>query len=175
MMVQLITNHNCVNRAGVNDKGPAHGRMGVNPEHRQTVNERSGSTSNNNNNALFRVGSLNVGTLRGRTGEVVETLNRRKIDVCCVQEVRWRGASARTITGKSSQYKLFWVGKDTGHGGVGILVSTKWVVKINEVNRVNDRLMMIKLLVDKRIVAIVPHMHHSKVSVMTKRIGSTKT
>ena len=34
----------------------------------------------------FRVGTLNVNTLKGRVCEVVETLSRRKVDLCCVQE-----------------------------------------------------------------------------------------
>ena len=37
----------------------------------------------------FRVGTLNVNTLRGRICEVVETLSRRKVDVCCIQETRY--------------------------------------------------------------------------------------
>ena len=85
MVNKQILNHNCVNRVGVHDKGPAHGRVSVNPEHCQTVIKQSGK----HNHELFRLGTWNVGTLRGRTGEIVETLNRRKIDICCVQEVRW--------------------------------------------------------------------------------------
>ena len=69
----------------------------------------------------FRIASLNVGTLRGRSNEVVETISRRNIDICCLQETRWRGASARMIEGKDSRYKLFWVGNKTGTGGVGVL------------------------------------------------------
>ena len=38
-----------------------------------------------------RFGSWNVGSFRGRGTEVCEELRRRKVDVCCVQEVRWRG------------------------------------------------------------------------------------
>ena len=34
----------------------------------------------------FTVDSLNVNTIRGRVCEVVETLSRRNVDVCCVQE-----------------------------------------------------------------------------------------
>ena len=81
---------------------------------------------------------------------IVETLNRRKIDICCVQKVRWRGASARTATGKNSQYKLFWIGNETRNGGVGIFVEKKWIGKVLEVKHVNDRLMMIKLQTYKR-------------------------
>ena len=40
--------------------------------------------------------------MRGKNGEVVETVSRRKIDVL-VQEIRWRGfSSARKITGKDT-------------------------------------------------------------------------
>ena len=150
IMAQLQNNDNCVNGAGVLDKSSAHGRDDVNPEHHQIVIQQSGTTD-----SKLRIGSLNVGTMRGRSGEVVETLARRQVDICCVQEVRWRGASTRLITGKSCQYKMFWVGNNTGLGGVGILVHQKWIESIVDVKRVNDRLMMIKILIDKRVISIV--------------------
>ena len=62
------------------------------------------------------------------------------MDVCCVQEVRWRGASARFITGKERRYKFFWVGNSVGVGGVGILLAEEWVDKVIEVVRVCDRI-----------------------------------
>ena len=48
-------------------------------------------------NTNFRVGSWNVGTIKGRSGEVVETLQRRNIDLCCLQEVRFAGKGCRMI------------------------------------------------------------------------------
>ena len=152
IMAQLQNKDNCVNGAGVLDESSAHGRDGVNPEHHQIVNQQSGTDATN---SILRIGSLNVGTMRGRSGEVIETLERRKVDVCCVQEIRWRGASTRLITGKSCQYKMFWVGNNRGVGGVGILVHQKWIESIVDVKRVNDRLMMIKILIDKRVISIV--------------------
>ena len=59
--------------------------------------------------SLFRIATLNVGTIRGRSSEVVETMSRRGIDLYCVQEVRWRGASARFITGKDDRYKIYYI------------------------------------------------------------------
>ena len=53
-------------------------------------------------NTHFKVGSWNVGTMKGRSGEVVETLQRREVDLCCVQEVRFAGKGARMIEGKES-------------------------------------------------------------------------
>ena len=67
----------------------------------------------------FKIASWNIGTMRGRSSEIVETITRRNVDLCCVQEVRWRGASARHITGKDSRYKFFWVGNNQGTNGVG--------------------------------------------------------
>ena len=103
----------------------------------------------------LRVATVNVGTLRGRASEVVETVSRRNIDICCLQDVRWRGAGTRTITGKDTQYKLFWIGNQEGNGGVGVMLAEKWIQKAIHVNRANDRLMMLKVLVGKRVVTII--------------------
>ena len=87
----------------------------------------------------FRVGTLNVNTLKGRVCEVVETLSRRKVDLCCVQETRYWGGHCRMITGKDSRYKLFWSGNSKGTAGVGVFVAEKWIEKVFEVKRVSDR------------------------------------
>ena len=50
----------------------------------------------------FKITSWNIGTMRDRLSETVETITKRNIDLYCMQEVRWRGASARLITGKDS-------------------------------------------------------------------------
>ncbi|CAH1263777.1 Hypp2763 [Branchiostoma lanceolatum] len=85
----------------------------------------------------FRVGSLNVGTLKGRSSEVVETLTRRRVDLCCLQETRWSGGldanQARYIKGKDSRYKFYWCGNKQGQGGVGIVLAEKWVEKVFEI------------------------------------------
>ena len=57
----------------------------------------------------------------GQSNEVVEVMSRRKVDICGLQEVRWRGVSAKFVEGKDSRFRLFWVGNDKGMGGVGIL------------------------------------------------------
>ena len=64
----------------------------------------------------FRVGTMNVGTMRGRSAEVVETADRRKLDVGFLQETRWKGpklqtqsrSQARWLKAKNSVYKDFW-------------------------------------------------------------------
>ena len=48
-------------------------------------------------------------------------MSRHKVDIFGLQEMRWRGASARLVKEKvkDSRFKLFWVGNDKGMGGVG--------------------------------------------------------
>ena len=38
-----------------------------------------------------RTATWNVSSMVSRSGEVVDALHRRKIDLCCAQETRWRG------------------------------------------------------------------------------------
>ena len=70
-------------------EGVPNGRVGVKCERYQIVSRLS--------NQNFRVFSWNVGTMIGRSNEVVEVMSRRKVDICGLQEVRWRGASARLV------------------------------------------------------------------------------
>ena len=45
----------------------------------------------------LRVGSVNVGTMRGREGEVVKMAASRRVDFCCLQETGWKGEGARKL------------------------------------------------------------------------------
>ena len=54
----------------------------------------------------LQIASLNVGIMRGRANEIVETLARRRIDICAVQKTRWRSCSTRVITRKHSRYRF---------------------------------------------------------------------
>ena len=45
----------------------------------------------------IRFGTLNVGNLYKRKTEVCEELRKRRVDVCCMQKVRWKGQGARLV------------------------------------------------------------------------------
>ena len=45
----------------------------------------------------LRVGSVNVGTMRGREGEVVEMASSRHLVFCCLQETGWKSEGARKL------------------------------------------------------------------------------
>ena len=46
-----------------------------------------------------RLGSLNVGTMSGKAVEVVEMMERRRLEVSCIQQTKWNGDRARTMIG----------------------------------------------------------------------------
>ena len=69
-----------------------------------------------------RVGTWNLDSLSVKWGEVCEELRKRMIDVCCLQEVRWREHGARMLWMKGRMYKQWWSSKVDEIGGVGIMV-----------------------------------------------------
>ena len=78
-------------------------------------------------------------------------MRRRKIKVCCIQEVRWKGEDSRALQG----YKLIWKGNSGGTAGVGVLVASELADRIIRVERVNDRVIADDLVIGERIVKVV--------------------
>ena len=70
----------------------------------------------------------------GKSREVVEMLARRNVDICCVQETRYRGAGSKTTGSGKERYKFWWSGNKTGQNGVGILVHEEMVEDRYRVN-----------------------------------------
>ncbi|KAL8134934.1 uncharacterized protein LOC141714844 [Apium graveolens] len=101
--------------------------------------------------SIFRVGSLNVGTLTGKFLELVDGLKKRHVDAICVQEIMWKSAKTK----ESNKFKLWHSGVVTNMNGVGIMLRTQLRNNIVVVIRFNDRVMMIKLVVDVVVVNIV--------------------
>jgi len=103
----------------------------------------------------MRLGSLNVGTMKGKSAEVVDMLMRRKVDVCCVQETRWKGEGVRMIKANNVKYKFYYKGGKEGLGGVGVLISERIVNKVVDSKTYGDRVILVKLAFGKRIMNII--------------------
>ena len=91
----------------------------------------------------FRVGTWNVDSLTGRSGELVEALAERRMDVACVQEARWRGSGCRFF---GKRYKLFWMGGRAGTDGVGIFVAEGWVNGVVGVEGRSGRVLVLRVV-----------------------------
>ena len=64
---------------------------------------------------------LKVESFCGKGTKVCEQLRKKELDMCCLQEVRWRGQGTRFVGTRNWTYKLQWSGNNNGIG-VGILV-----------------------------------------------------
>ncbi|KAK3518569.1 hypothetical protein QTP70_003334 [Hemibagrus guttatus] len=69
-------------------------------------------------------------------------MERRKVDILCVQETRWKGNKARSI---GAGFKLFYYGVDSKRNGVGVVLKEEFVRNVLEVKRASDRVMNLKL------------------------------
>ncbi|MCU7898061.1 MAG: hypothetical protein KZQ61_05230, partial [Candidatus Thiodiazotropha sp. (ex Lucinoma aequizonata)] len=86
---------------------------------------------------------------------MVETMTRRRVDLCCLQETRWKMGGVKKIDGKDSRYKIFWSGNDKGTGGVGVLLAEEWWERVFEVFRVSDRILLIRMVIGRTVFVFV--------------------
>jgi len=88
-----------------------------------------------------------------------EGLGERRIDIACVQEIRWRGSPCRYFGATGKRYKLFWMGSEAKTEGVGIFVAEKWVDSVVSVERHSERIMALKSLYYFSFFSISNHVH----------------
>src|SRR2546425_6927855 len=51
----------------------------------------------------LRVGSWNVGSMKGRDGELADTAGRRRLDCCCFQETKGKGGGVKSVGEKGKR------------------------------------------------------------------------
>ncbi|XP_021750528.1 craniofacial development protein 2-like [Chenopodium quinoa] len=96
----------------------------------------------------------------GKSTEVVEVMNRRRVNIMCLQETRWIGEGAR---GLILGYKAWYVVQETSHmtrnggarNGVNVILDERLLKEVIEVYQKNDRLIRVKLLCGKEIVNVI--------------------
>ncbi|KAK3513148.1 hypothetical protein QTP70_007482 [Hemibagrus guttatus] len=79
-------------------------------------------------------------------------MERRKVDILCVQETRWKGTKARSI---GAGFKLFYYGVDSKRNGVGVVLKEEFVRNVLKVKRVSDRVMSLKLEIEGVMLNVV--------------------
>ena len=149
MMKTNDNKRNSVNGTETESRGGfALGRAGS--ESSQVVIKR------NPHELFLKFASWNVGSMTGKYGEVLDVLHRRKVGICCVQEVRWKGSGTR----KLGDYKFMWNGGKSTDAGVGILIRSELIYKVVSVIRVNERIIRVKLIIAGNLVNIFSVYHH---------------
>lgn len=101
----------------------------------------------------IRFATWNIGTLTGKSMEVVDTMVRRKINFMCLQETKWVGEKARELD--TTGFKLWYTGKVRERNGVGIIVDKYWKDSVVDVKRIGDRILALKFMVDRESINII--------------------
>ncbi len=117
----------------------------------------------------IRIATLNNGTLTAKSREIADIMTRRKLDILCLQEMRWTGGKAG---GKARNIgegvKLYYSEGKKPRNGVAICLKEEWQDKIIEVNRKSDRIISMKLVTPQRTYNVISVYARSK-AVMRKR------
>ncbi|KAK3524213.1 hypothetical protein QTP70_022666, partial [Hemibagrus guttatus] len=67
---------------------------------------------------------------KGKGRELADMMERRKVDILCVQETRWKGSKACSI---GAGFKLFYYGVDSKRNVVGVVLKEEFVRNVLEV------------------------------------------
>ncbi|KAK3562816.1 hypothetical protein QTP86_009973 [Hemibagrus guttatus] len=92
--------------------------------------------------SLKKLGSRAQTVCGGKGRQLADMMERRKMDILCVQKTRWKGSKARSI---GAGFKLFYYGMENKRNWVGVVLKEEFVRNVLEVKRVSDRVMSLKL------------------------------
>ncbi|PUZ51569.1 hypothetical protein GQ55_6G198200 [Panicum hallii var. hallii] len=101
----------------------------------------------------IRLGSWNVGSLTGKLRELVDVAIRRRVNILCVQETKWKGQKAKEVEG--SGFKLWYTGTTSGRNGVGILIDKSLKDGVVDVRRQGDRIILVRLVIGDLVLNVI--------------------
>lgn len=99
----------------------------------------------------IRIGTWNIGSLTSKSIELEEVMVRRKLDIICLQELKWKNAGnkARFLNFGTKAYKLIYHGETDGRNGIGIAVKADLLQNFISIRKENDRLICLKMVIGK--------------------------
>ena len=101
----------------------------------------------------IRLGSWNVGSLTGKLRELVDTAVRRRVNILCVQETKWKGQKAKEVD--NTGFKLWYIGITLNKNGVGVLIDKSLKDGVVEVRRQGDRIILVKLVISDMVLNVI--------------------
>ena len=100
----------------------------------------------------IRFSTWNVGSMSGKCGKISETLKRRCGDICCLQELRWKAQGAKMI---GNSFKFLWSRGCNLENGVDVIAANWLIGKVVGVERFNDRVMKVNVVIGDVVWKIV--------------------
>jgi exonuclease III len=93
----------------------------------------------------LRVCTWNVGSLTGKLREIVNTMIRRRVNILCVQETKWKGQKTKEV--EDTGFKLWYTATTIKKNGVGIVLDKSIKDGVVDIKRQGDKIILVKLLV----------------------------
>jgi len=101
----------------------------------------------------IRLGSWNVGSLTGKLRELVDTATRRRVNILCVQETKWKGQKTKEVD--NTGFKLWYTGTVANRNGVGVLIDKSLKNSVVGVRRQGDRIILVKLVIGDMVLNVI--------------------
>ena len=98
------------------------------------------------------LGGLNVGIMICKGRELADMMVKRKLDILCVQQTRWKGSKARNIGGRC---KIFYHGEDGRRNRVGVILKEDYTGRVLAVKITADRMMYMKLDIEGVMITVI--------------------
>jgi hypothetical protein len=99
------------------------------------------------------VGTWNAGSLMGKLREVVDTMIRQRVNILCVQLMKWKGQKMKEV--EDTGFKLWYTGNTSTKNGVGIVLDKSLQDGVVDIKRQGDRIILVKLLVGDLIFNVI--------------------
>ena len=101
----------------------------------------------------IRFSTWNVGSISGKRGEISDTLKRHCVNICCLQEIRWKEQGTKMI---GNGFKFLWSGGCKAENGTGAIVANWLIGKVMGVERYNDRVMKVNVVIGDGVWEVIP-------------------
>ena len=90
--------------------------------------------------------------MTGRGQEVVDFMERRKVNIMCVQDTTWKGSKAKEL---GNGFKLFYIGDDGRRNGVSIILNEETKRGVLSVKGRSDRIIFVNVALNGEIINIM--------------------
>lgn len=101
--------------------------------------------------------SWSIGSMNRKSYQLEEVMTNRRVQIFCVQETKWKilGKKSRFLNTNTKKFKIHYHGLENNRNGVGVILSRKLNDSIISVHKKSDRLMNVKLVLNKSIWNII--------------------
>jgi exonuclease III len=89
----------------------------------------------------------------GKLREVVDTMIRRRVNILCIQEMKWKGQKAKEV--EDTGFKLWYATNTSTKNGVGIVLNRSLKDGVVDIKREGDMIVLVKLFVGDLVFNVI--------------------